>query len=167
MGYYSDVAIALATKHKSKMLDIIREDEWDFVVDYPEETYDHTEDVRLAFTLFIAKNWKWYEGYDFVDDVMGLLREISNKEYGFLRIGEEDDDVETDGDYGEYELGVSKDLVLPVPPRLDNKESKPTCIYCGSKNTYFYRQCFDKNVKGKNKYKCFSCKETFITKEVK
>ena len=74
MGYYSDVAIALATKHKSKMLDIIRDDEWDFVVDYPEETYDHTEDVRLAFTLFIAKNWKWYEGYDFVDDVMGLLR---------------------------------------------------------------------------------------------
>ena len=54
---------------------------------------------------------KWYEGYECVDFVETFLADcIPEEDYRFVRIGEENDDVEERGDYWDAEIFVQRSI---------------------------------------------------------
>jgi len=55
---------------------------------------------------------KWYEDYADVKSIMGVLSKLEDEEFGFLRIGEDDDDIERLGEPWEFELYISRNIEL-------------------------------------------------------
>jgi len=70
------------------------------------DTISETEDAyQFAWDCV-----KWYEGYDDVDAVDNLLSELDEEDYGFIRIGEELNDVETKGCPWHFEAEVCRSI---------------------------------------------------------
>ena len=101
MGYRSQVAIAIKKeefqKHNTVKLSEALKD-----CDLVEQGNDH-------FT-FIWEDVKWYPNYADVALIEAVLDEIDDPNYGFVRIGEDDNDIEKKGEYWEYGLNVSVSL---------------------------------------------------------
>lgn len=53
---------------------------------------------------------KWYEGYEDVDSMMSFLSQLNNEDYGFMRIGEDNDDIEELGTPWEYDIYISRSI---------------------------------------------------------
>jgi hypothetical protein len=73
-------------------------------------------------------SWKWYDGYPIIDEVTRFLHELDEYNdskqdkvdlntyvpmYGFIRIGEELEDIETKGDPGHFDVWVSRTFDCP------------------------------------------------------
>lgn len=116
MGYRSDIAIAV---HKN----IIARD-----LIYPiipkvlkEEPYKDIGEARY----WLLSGWKFYDSYQEIQDIHNFfdaLDEESIQEpnstyryavYGALRIGENDDDVQTWGDPFEYHIRLNRAISSP------------------------------------------------------
>lgn len=53
---------------------------------------------------------KWYDSYPEVEAIESILTELDEYDYGFIRIGEEYEDVEERGEPWEYDLSVQRSL---------------------------------------------------------
>lgn len=117
MGYRSDIAIAV---HKKIIaLDLINPIIPDVLKKEPHEDKGNTRYWYLS-------GWKFYDSYpevqaieEFFDalDDMDQIEEPNSTyvmaPYGALRIGENDDDVESWGDPNEYQIFLSRSIDSP------------------------------------------------------
>jgi len=118
MGYRSDIAIAV---HKNIFsLDLIHACIPEILKKEP-----HTQ-VGDAFYWFLS-GWKWYEGYAEIQAIESFFNymdaqvdpiKINNGDftyspYGALRIGADDDDVQSWGDPNEYQIYLQRSIDSP------------------------------------------------------
>jgi len=109
MGYRSEVNI-VTRKDNKELYDILKaeylldKDLWDIFEEGTIKMYNGQKEEILYVQCDYVK---WYDGYKTVDDIMSAISRIEDEEsYGFVRIGEEWDDVES------VEGGAT-----PFPPR--------------------------------------------------
>jgi hypothetical protein len=121
MGYRSDVAVVIygddRNPEKYALLKTLMNttfkvayDAWDASVTW--------HDTKHVLEFFI-KDVKWYEGYPDVDaftTMLENLKEIEGYNYEFVRIGENDDDIEsnTHGDHSEWILSVNRSIEVEL-----------------------------------------------------
>lgn len=104
MGYRSDVrsiiygtpdrVLAFWTKHKLSG-NLMLKDHPDEISRYHVQTGTHAENIVGIIDLEV-QSWKWYEGYEHVDawTQMYLDAQPFGLEYEFIRVGEEEGDIE-------------------------------------------------------------------------
>ena len=99
MGYRSEVVIAVTEDHVDRMSKFLA---------------DADKVAKNDFgTYFYFKNVKWYSDYEDVQKTMEALSYIPEDEYGFLRTGEDTDDIECQGNPYDFGLWVNVSLSLP------------------------------------------------------
>ena len=87
------------------------------------EPYTTIDDV----VYWRLEGWKWYEGYDEVIEILDFFRLLDNwldegvekylnethvSLYGALRIGEDDDDMETWGCPGDFDIYLERSISI-------------------------------------------------------
>lgn len=131
MGYYSEVAYIIAFEDELNMGKFINHvfgsgDE--HMIQALKECIVDFKELRINFYM---NSGKWYESFD---DVKGhtnlyeLCRDEDTQFHGkcdfrFMRVGEETEDVEEDGTYGDndpYEdFYIERSISLPFDPKAD------------------------------------------------
>lgn len=113
MGYRSNVALAL-TSDAAKVLRALCEHETDIrsLIDDADEKigWGSTESdvVKLMW-----QNIKWYTDYDIgIQALQAFLDNTDEIEWYFLRLGEEPDDVQTEGGFWESDIYIQRTIVL-------------------------------------------------------
>lgn len=101
MGYRSEVAILLSEEAVKLMTDELKK--------MFDETFEIIQKRNDGCMLYHTNSYKWYHGYEEVDAIEGFLATINEKgdeieDCGgeFLRIGEDEDDIEHDT-YGDWD----------------------------------------------------------------
>ena len=113
MEYRSDVAIAMTKKAaellKTKLAEATPDQR--YLLDNP-DLYE--VDSKTEEALWRWHYVKWYEEFDEVAFIDNFLKELSNDDYLFIRLGENYDDVELRGDFwgNVFELGVSTSITM-------------------------------------------------------
>lgn len=118
MGYRSDITIAI---HKS----IIARDLIAPII--PAVLKQEPSVSSQNAVYWQLKGWKWYASYTEVQDLINFFvflddePEIQNDTcsypfavYGFIRIGENDDDVEEQGEPSVYDMQLERFVSVPV-----------------------------------------------------
>ena len=117
MGYRSDIVFAV-----DKI--VLTHDLINPILPDVLRTHPHfdTEDARYWHFY----GWKWYSGYEEVDSIVAFMELLDELEvpttegsrylYAGARIGEDLDDIETWGEYWDYDIDISRTLHSPVPP---------------------------------------------------
>jgi len=101
MGYRSEVCIRIK---QSKVTDEFKEEikKGFMPVDYT--------DGDEWFELY-GDYWKWYEDeYDEVKHVMNYLKKLSYEDYGYIRLGDDYGDVEFNGDFYSFNMGINRSI---------------------------------------------------------
>ncbi len=106
MGYRSDVAIGL-TKEADVQLRLSDKKLAIQVLDEADDTSKYEN-----HTNYFLEGVKWYQGYPDVDQVMEFLDSLHHDEFGFIRIGENDDDIDIKGDPYEYGIELNRHLSI-------------------------------------------------------
>lgn len=105
MGYYSEVALIIDEKiyesvdgHVIECLDacFIKQDE-------KKERYPDRKGI-----VFLAKHTKWYDDFEEVIIVDKFISTLDHKDYAFIRIGEDFDDIEIKGAVAEWGMGITR-----------------------------------------------------------
>ena len=126
MGYYSDVAIAIRKRDAKRLFDEVakRPDEdivkW-FVSNRMEEFNINDADPNPDGVQVLR--WygvKWYDEFEEVQYIMNFIRSLGYGNYEFMRIGEDVDDVEREGEiaykkdkdcvYSDYVLYLEREI---------------------------------------------------------
>lgn len=90
MGYRSEVAIAVSTEDYNNAPQNVKDAFY--------EMFDEPEEKDDIITIY-HKDWvKWYDDYKDVQTIESWLNSLNSDNYGMIRIGEEDADVEYLGD---------------------------------------------------------------------
>jgi hypothetical protein len=126
MGYRSDVTAAFYVKD-AKHLPILKI--W-LTANFPMDTFHNNIRWFDRGIVLTEESVKWYESYDEVvafDEAVGKYLELVHNDlnveadapsfaYEFVRIGEDDDDVETkyEGEDCEWLLGVHRSITCEV-----------------------------------------------------
>ena len=113
MGYRSDVALVLSKEAAAllkKRLEAATPDER-YLLDNPDR---YEVDGKTEEALWRWHYVKWYEEFDEVAFIDNFLKELSDDDYLFVRLGENFDDIELRGDFwgNVFELGVSTSIVM-------------------------------------------------------
>lgn len=105
MGYYSDVCIGMSKKNHDVMIDVIdnllKEEKLkkelqkliSMSIIYSPSIYDQDEPT----TYMIWHSIKWYSDYADVKWIEDYLKEVLVNDFSFVRIGEEEGDIERYG----------------------------------------------------------------------
>jgi len=112
MGYTSQVAIAIKKEEYHK-----RENQFKKVMHDCDELGKTTDAYFFTWDCV-----KWYPNYPEVQELEKLLREIDEEDYGFIRVGEEDNDIERKGCPNDYDLNISITLESFSSSPLDHKD---------------------------------------------
>lgn len=92
MGYYSEVVISFDRETHEKEL---------FLQTFPIEMFDEigmTQEKYDRYFSYYIRNYKWYESYVWVRAIMYYLNSQPKNTWQFLRVGENDGDVEWQGE---------------------------------------------------------------------
>ena len=116
MGYRSDVRALVYAKNRNDadqymQLKLLVSTTFKDVFEEWSSYFRWVDDGRVLD--FQADEVKWYESYEDVQNIERFLREVEELEYvvEFIRVGEEDGDVETRySDGSEYLLGTSTSI---------------------------------------------------------
>jgi len=106
MGYRSDVVIGLKA---TKVLEdnLLKIDKFPKMLQRP----GRLKSGNVFYWLF--EDIKWYESYTEVSEVIDYLHELDDEEYGFMRIGEENEDVETQGHPYDFDIYFNRFIEFP------------------------------------------------------
>jgi hypothetical protein len=96
MGYRSDVAIKVKPSLQSAFQETLAKAKLDSYIVNP-------------CTVFIT-NVKWYTDFDNVKLVEKWLDTLEYEDYGFIRLGEDQDDNEIHGDVYNYDMYISRSI---------------------------------------------------------
>ena len=53
---------------------------------------------------------KWHESYPLVTNIVSFLNSLESENYGFVRVGKELGDIETEGEYWEFGIEVATEI---------------------------------------------------------
>jgi len=108
MGYRSQVVIALG---KIVVADLILlGNQKPELLDRADYTYRDND----GNSYYSWEEIKWYVNYDDVDELNTFLLDLDDDQYGFIRVGEDSDDVETGGNYWDFDMYVSTVINSPL-----------------------------------------------------
>jgi len=124
MGYRSDICFAVTKE--ALAIKLLKEEKEPAMFS---EDWVEIEEIGNIW-YYSIDNIKWYEGYNEVDEVMAWLSTIEpiiktrgngvtvhheweEEQYGFLRIGEDDEDIEFRGDPGHYDIWMERHISKP------------------------------------------------------
>lgn len=101
MGYRSEVYLRIA-EPLVEVVDAARklDDKLDRIM---REAQDSKTDFHWEWT-------KWYDTYPHVQAVENLLDMLQDDDYGFIRVGEEDGDIDRKGCPGDYDMYVQTSI---------------------------------------------------------
>ena len=103
MGYRSEVSIVVSKACYVKHL---------VLNDLPEFLKEFTKQEHKKCILWEIHDVKWYATYAEVDEVNNWLGALNEMEYGFIRVGEETNDIEVWGSPYEFGLAASTAIVF-------------------------------------------------------
>jgi len=115
MGYRSEVALAL-TSDAARVLKALYDHNLKlkaFIDDADSLENFNDSAIEDGYTTKIL--WggiKWYEGYNEIDMIQTFLNNTDDMEWYFIRIGEECDDIVTEGGFYESDMYVSRHIEL-------------------------------------------------------
>jgi len=104
MGYRSEVVIAVTEDHADRISKFLAD-------------ADKVAKNDLG-TYFYYKSVKWYSDYEEVENTMEALSYIPEDEYGFIRTGEDPEDIETQG--SPYDFGLWATISISLPDCLED-----------------------------------------------
>lgn len=107
MGYRSDIVIGTTKEALTKDL-------LDPCIPKCLKEIGYKESLNGEYIYFFIEQWKWYEDYPEVQEILRWFHTMSIDEYGAIRIGEDDDDTETWGTPYEFEIHVERAIHTPV-----------------------------------------------------
>ena len=104
MGYYSDVALCLTKNGMDQLKTALSEAERNnhgnfaaikmLIGGEPSKI-----DEDSGFAVFLCEGEKWYAEFDEVPFVATLMDSLPDKDFLFIRLGEDYDDIETRGSF--------------------------------------------------------------------
>jgi hypothetical protein len=100
MGYYSDVVIAVKDPLGYNLRDILSELE-----------LDHEKHLKDGYLVFVFPSMKWYDDYDVVATVMEFIHTLNEDDYGYIRVGEDTEDIEILGTPWLYNVYTSTSII--------------------------------------------------------
>jgi hypothetical protein len=106
MGYRSDVVIALNKEVYAQHLLLLGE--------FPTLLRDNSPVITETAAYWRLSEIKWYTDYPYIRDVMRLLGSLDTEQYAFMRIGEDDQDIEHQGEPGDFNIYLSQSIDAPV-----------------------------------------------------
>ena len=117
MGYRSEVAIALTSEAANKLFvlqDFCPElkqliNDADETINFDKKSIDQGRDTKFYWNYI-----KWYDTYTEIQQMETFLHNILEDHCDFLllRIGEETDDMETQGHYWESDMYIQRSISL-------------------------------------------------------
>ena len=126
MGYYSDVAIAIRKRDAKRLFDEVakRPDEdivkWFFSNKMEEFNINDADANPDGIQVLRWYGVKWYDEFEEVQYIMNFIRSLGYGSYEFMRIGEDDCDVEHEGEiiykkskgcaYSDYVLYLEREI---------------------------------------------------------
>ena len=117
MGYRSEVAIALTPEAANKLF-VLQEfcpELKELIKDADEASHFDKESIDKGFDVkFYWNHIKWYDSYTEIQQMETFLYQIldDDSEYLLLRIGEETDDMETQGHFWESDMYIQRSISL-------------------------------------------------------
>ena len=124
MGYRSDLGIAIQKDAFLKHTLLTKHSIPEMLLGADKSNYPECmKDDCYTVVYFFISSVKYYDGYEDVDELDNFLERIeedpdhdekSDASYGFLRMGENDDDIETRGDPYQYDIYVERHIDLPL-----------------------------------------------------
>jgi len=110
MGYRSDVGLCLSAKGKEALDAALAEAEktnkhYSLIMDL----LDKADSRITSDDGTVAYHWqsvKWYADYSDVSFIENLLHSLDDEDYLFIRVGEENDDTEYQGEFRDNPLGM-------------------------------------------------------------
>lgn len=103
MGYRSQVVLAFKKETYREHEDALRENLKDC---------DEVSENELGY-YFHWDSIKWYDGFADVKAIQDVLLLCDFEEYALVRIGEEDGDIEHEGDHAHFNVYVCRSFELP------------------------------------------------------
>lgn len=117
MGYRSEVAIALTSEAANKLF-VLQEfcpELKELINDADEASHFDKESIDKGFDVKLYWNHiKWYDSYTEIQQMETFLYQIldDDSDYLLLRIGEETDDMETQGHFWESDMYIQRSISL-------------------------------------------------------
>ena len=117
MGYRSDVAFAVSDKLKTEALIAqVPLPEWCVAL----EEWGTTEIKNKGYSIYELGSIKWYDDFDCVIQTRAFIEWAEQSSYqdqkeprwGFIRIGEEREDIELEGDPEEFGVYVETNIAI-------------------------------------------------------
>jgi len=100
MGYRSDAVLRVRKEHYEGLLEGAPDKE--FLTPSSDDGY---------IVTVVWNSVKWYDEFPEIEHIMESMENLPNDDYGFMRLGERDDDVE--------ELGIPWDYGISLKRCLD------------------------------------------------
>jgi len=117
MGYRSTVGAAVPTEKLTKWLEEQNDPEiTEFIDDLRkgEQTAELPEDMgKLSMTYLYSDYIKWYESDPVIEKFMEFIDCLDHREYGFVRLGEDSDDIETEGVPYMFDIYLIRGIKFP------------------------------------------------------
>lgn len=111
MGYRSDIVIGIRPYVKAWAL---INDNWPSILNEADST-----DEEIIASFYNYNGWKWYLSYPEVKEIHNFLSAIDEQykddttslsPYAFVRLGEENDDIETKGDPWDFGIEIHRTI---------------------------------------------------------
>lgn len=117
MGYISIVGAAVPTEKLNKWLEEQNDPEiTEFIDDLRkgEQTAELPEDMgKVSMTYLYSECIKWYKEDSVIEKFMELIGNLDYRECGFIRVGEDTDDIETDGCPYIFDIRLLRGIQFP------------------------------------------------------
>lgn len=104
MGYRSEVVVALDKEIIMKNL-VLPHRGYTLLVEYADENEDKGD-----YVIFVLNDIKWYDSYPEKRLIQKFLEGLPDDKYGYIRIGEELNDIEERGEPYTFEMYVHQDI---------------------------------------------------------
>ena len=113
MGYYSDVALCLTRTGAAQLATAIEAHVSNTTEDFASSAIKELvggepahKDVDSGAVAFFWSGMKWYADFEGVAFVESFMADLEYAEYYFIRAGEDYDDIEVNGGFGDNPLGM-------------------------------------------------------------
>tara|TARA_Y100001937_G_scaffold67254_1_gene92004 strand:+ start:16076 stop:16402 length:327 start_codon:yes stop_codon:yes gene_type:complete len=104
MGYRSDVAVRF-TPEAAKVVKIFAEMDNNI-----QELIEFADTADYDAGSFRWQHVKWYEDYPDITAFMDMLYQLHDEDYGMIRLGESEDDIERYGCPCDFEIWVTRSI---------------------------------------------------------
>ena len=104
MGYRSDITIALTQEVLLTQL-VLPNEGYTYLIEYTDDKFD-----KGNYVIYQINSIKWYESYPEIVSIVKFLDQLNDEDYGFIRLGEENDDIEYKGSPYDFDMYVNKEV---------------------------------------------------------